>query len=292
MRKKRSQRWDTREKGAASVVQGEQRGATTEEMSACCGACGAKRAWCERRGANDGKREKRARPPLADRQAVFLGSWGHVVRATALFFGHAAPLSLKVARRALGRLFFRTTLSLLCTPLNTRSSLPSLHRAALLAPRWPRPFLSFPIVGPSSFAPRSLCTTLNTRSSLPSLHHAALLAPRCSPCTTLSLHPARLAPRSPRTPRASRQQQQQKCVNGTGAKACGALPIVRARTTILMCHVHGAARKQCLSRRRHVLPKAVITKSCEHDKKRHMQTQRKQSASKSITAHHQQGFRQ
>ena len=44
---------------------------------------GAKRAWCERRGANDGKREKRARPPLADRQAVFLGSWGHVVRAAA-----------------------------------------------------------------------------------------------------------------------------------------------------------------------------------------------------------------
>merc|ERR1712086_954549 len=39
--------------------------------------------WCERRGANDGKREKRARPPLADRQAVFLGSWGHVVRAAA-----------------------------------------------------------------------------------------------------------------------------------------------------------------------------------------------------------------
>merc|ERR1712194_742607 len=67
----------------SSAVQGEQRGATTEEMSACCGACVAKRAWCERRGANDGKREKRARPPLADRQAVFLGSWGHVVRAAA-----------------------------------------------------------------------------------------------------------------------------------------------------------------------------------------------------------------
>ena len=125
--------------------------------------------------------------------------------------------------RALGRLFFRTTLSLLCTPLNTRSS---LHHA-LVAPRslcttaTPPRFRKGRSPRDLDAAARTTCpheprkTACRSASGgralfsrfpslAPLLSHRALLAPRSTRahlfrrCTTLqlSLHHALLAPRS------------------------------------------------------------------------------------------------
>ena len=72
-----------------------------------------------------------------------------------------------------------------CTTLNTRSSLPSLHHAALLAPRSPCTTV------------RSLCTTRFFRTK-PLAHHAHHASSWSLPHrrATLSSHPARLAPRA------------------------------------------------------------------------------------------------